>query len=55
MAGPEAGACDRFSGDDVAHRVTWQGTGASALPAGTYDIRIALRHASLYSYAIVPG
>ena len=53
--GRAAADCDRFAGDDLAHRVTWRGKGAADLPAGTYSIRFMLRDASLYSYAFIPG
>ena len=52
--GYSAADCDRFVGDEVAHRVTWRGRGAAELSAGTYSLRFVLRNASLYSYTVIP-
>ena len=50
VAGYSAAECDRFAGDSVRHRLSWQGRGAQSLPPGDYAIRFSLRMASLYSY-----
>jgi hypothetical protein len=47
-----AGDCDRFAGDSVAHRVTWNGRRAAEITAGAYALRFALRRASLFGYWI---
>ena len=41
--------CDTFTGDDIRHRVAWQGQ--SRIPhQGTLRLRFRMRNASLYSF-----
>ena len=44
--------CDRFTGDDVKHVVSWNGVPAVNTIVGYTRFRFYMRKASLYSYRI---